>query len=918
MSRTSFLDLAAKTLYQKYGENISRCCLVFPGRRAGLFFQKELTKYLEREIWMPPSTGISQLVEKVAGQKATDPIILLAELFLLFKELTGKEEGLQDFYSLGNLLLHDFDQADKYLLDANDLFHNVRDLKRIAQDFSFLSAEQQKVLQSFWSSFRVNPDHQLNRSFISVWEILPVLYRKFNEILLQKGYAYEGMIYRKMVSEIGQGAKSDFLEQYQKFFFIGFNALNACEKKLFRYLRDQKKAGFFWDYDPYYIENPIQEAGLFLRENMKEFPPENTCDKTTSPLQDKRMIRILAVPSFVMQAKIVPGILRDHKLPFDTRTAVVLADENLLLPLLYGLGQQNENKGNMNVTMGFPLRQTSLFALFDSLMHYYNKSGGKHDFGAVAMHPYVRALDLAQDLRTVPENEEGLYTRLTYILDRIDRSPELLASDVMLTAVERETRKLLNTLYRSVCASGVDISVTVFTRLVRQHLSQARIPFSGEPLEGLQIMGFLETRCLDFENLIIVSSQENVLPKAYRENSFIPYNIRKAFGLPSSEHHIAVQAYYFYRLLQRADNVFFIWNSNTEGPARGEISRFIRQIEFELPGSSIVKTPVTYVPELPGIAPVQIPKTDSVKDILQEFTDSGEKRFLSPTALATYVRCPLKFYYKYIRSVEEPPDLSDSQDHMHFGNIVHAVLERLYKPLTGKTISKDEILDLIRPRETFRKLVSGVAEEYLQKITGEKNLPDEGKWLLFSEVASQYTERFVKFDASRAPLKICAVEKRFNGRYKQVMISGITDRVDLLNGQMYIIDYKTGVKKNAFSKTEDLFDTRLSLKNGDTFQILCYVFLHREDPGTTQLPLPLLFYLNSLFHDKGTGHISYDKKALDDPQVLETVKEEFLFRLDRLLEELFNFNIPFIQTEFTDNCIQCPFITICQREKHND
>ena len=221
---------------------------------------------------MPPSTGISQLVEKVAGQKATDPIILLAELFLLFKELTGKEEGLQDFYSLGNLLLHDFDQADKYLLDANDLFHNVRDLKRIAQDFSFLSAEQQKVLQSFWSSFRVNPDHQLNRSFISVWEILPVLYRKFNEILLQKGYAYEGMIYRKMVSEIGQGAKSDFLEQYQKFFFIGFNALNACEKKLFRYLRDQKKAGFFWDYDPYYIENPIQEAGLFLRENMKEFP----------------------------------------------------------------------------------------------------------------------------------------------------------------------------------------------------------------------------------------------------------------------------------------------------------------------------------------------------------------------------------------------------------------------------------------------------------------------------------------------------------------------------------------------------------------------------------------------------------------------------------------------------------------------
>lgn len=916
MNGISFLDSAATTLYQKYGKNISHCCLVFPGQRASLFFQRELARHLDQEIWMPRSTGISQLTELITGEKATEHLFLLIELYKVYKKLNVKDQSLEDFYSLGNILLRDFDRADKYLLDTDALFHNVRDLKRIAQDFSFLSPEQREVLRSFWSSFQVQTDHPLNLHFMSIWETLPQLYRDFNEVLRNKKFSYEGMIYRKMVNMLEEEKENEFLNKFSRFVFIGFNALNTCEKKLFRFLRDKGKADFFWDYDPFYIEDPVQEAGLFLRENLKEFPPAQGYNKDHSPLRSPRNIRVIPVHSHVVQAKIVPAIIREYSLPYDTSTAVILADESLLLPLLYGLGTLTGEKGEINVTMGFPLRQTSLYSLIDSLLQYYTHNGNEKDFRAIKMHPYVHTLDLEGHLKNMPGNLMELHQRFLYLLDSIDNSEELSSADMMLVPIARQTRKLLNKLQLSL--SDIDVGIHVFARLIRQHLSQASVPFSGEPLAGLQVMGFLETRCLDFENLIIVSAQENLLPKAYSDDSIIPYNIRKAFGLPFAEQHTAIQAYYFYRLLQRAENVFLIWNSNPEGTSKGEMSRFIRQISSELPASSITISPLTYTYALPEVQPVIVQKTGIVQDILKEYLNPDKEKYLSPSALETYITCPLKFYFKYVISLKEPNETLEEADPLHIGNIVHNVLETLYRPVLGKALKREDILEMIRPRARFRELVNKTAEKYLENKNKEGIAIEKGKWIIFPEVATLYAERFIQYDASQAPLTVTDVEKRFSCRYGQVGIAGIIDRMDIRNGNLHIVDYKTGIAKNSFSDVAKLFDPKESAKNRDAFQILCYVFLYGSPDLETNLPIPLLFYLYTALRGKEAGMISYDKQKIDNQEILKDLRESFLSHLNLLLEELFNFNVSFKQTNLIDNCKMCPYTSICQREKYND
>ena len=918
MSRTSFLNSVARSLYKQYGERIANCCLVFPGRRAGLFFQKELSRYIKREIWMPRTLVINQLTEEITGEKATDPLILLTELYRIYRSLTGKENSLQEFYTLGNIIIRDFDQTDKYLLDPAQLFHNVRDLKRISADFSFLNSEQQEVIKSFWSSFQVKPDHTLNLHFMTLWENLPSLYQAFNRSLREKGYAYEGMIYRNMANRLKNHKDLAFLNEYSGFAFIGFNALNTCEKELFRYLKNNDKALFYWDYDPYYIENPIQEAGMFLRENIKEFPPADGYVKDLSPLRDPRNIHVIPTPSYVSQAKIVPQLLKKNNLPYNTETAVVLADENLLLQLLYGLGYYASEEQEINVTMGFPLRQTALYSLIDSLLRYYNNSKTTRNFKPVEMHPYVRTLNLADILKNVPANTPDLYNLLLSVLENIDLSESLPAGDLMLIPVVRETRKQLNKLYLAVTQSDMDIHPEVFSRLLKQHLSLASIPFSGEPLTGLQVMGILETRCLDFKNLIIVSAQENILPKAYRDNSLIPYSIRKAFGLPASEQHTAIQAYYFYRLIQRSSNVFLIWNSNPEGPSKGELSRFIRQINYELPDSHVITTPVLIQHSIPEIKPVSIAKSGAVKEALEQYLDPDSGQFLSPSALQLYIRCPLSFYFKYILLLKEPLDVSDQADPLHLGNIVHRTLEHLYKPFLGKTLSGKEIVRLIEPRAVLRKTVSRLANDYLVEQYGNDCSRETGKWILFTEVATLYVERFVKYDAHRAPLVVTAVEKMFRCRYNNVNIKGIIDRVDISKGQEYIIDYKTGTEKNAFTKIEDLFNPEVTVKNKDAFQILCYAFLQESHPEKNSFPIPLLFYLNTVFSDKLQGYLLFNKKEMSELPVFPILKEDFLHHLNCLLEEMFNFNTPFRQTDHPDNCLYCPYSSICQREKYYD
>ncbi len=902
MSHTTFLGITAQTLYQEYKENIENCCMVFPSRRAALFFNRELSSLAVRDLWMPKAMGITQLVEQLSEQKTSNTYILLLELFKVYKKLTGKNESLEPFVFLGNTLLHDFDLADKYLLNTDAIFSNIKDLKKIEQDYSFLSTEQKKALASFWSAFQTYPEHPLNKHFISLWEILPSLYTEFKNTLKGKSLAYEGMLYRTMAEGLEDKESIAFINTYEQFVFIGFNALNPCEKKLFHFLKEKQKASFFWDYDPFYTEDTLQEAGMFLRENIKEFPSALDINQEDSMLSKDKNIQVLSVPSHIMQAKTVPRILKENNLPYNVQTAVVLADETLLMPLLYGLGAQAEQAESMNVTMGFPLSHTSLFSLIHLFLQYFFKAKEDKEATAVSMHPYVQTLDLSKFLESIPESSEQLHAVLIRILDLIENSAELTSADPILQAVIAETRVHINTLYLAVSESGIEVSPVVFSGFIKQQLSLTKIPFSGEPLSGLQIMGLLETRCLDFENVIIVSVQENTLPKNYREQSLIPYNLRKAFGLPAMEQHTAIQAYYFYRLLQRAKNIFLIHNSSPGSPFGGEISRFVHQISHELPGSTVTGRPLIFEYKLPKTNPLVIPKTGVTKDNLQDYLTGKTDKALSPTALLSYIRCPLQFFFKYIKGLKEPVFIPEQSDTQQIGNIVHNVLERMFRPLVGKTLTKEDLLHLIHPVEKVQPLI-------WQAAKGQE---------LFSEIAALYINRYVKFDALQAPFKVLATEKQYVTSYQKVVIKGVIDRIDSREGNLCLIDYKTGTKKNSFQNVEDLFSSQKTQKNRDAFQILCYTFLYKRLESPAKLPVPILFYLNSLFTVPSDIAVMYNKTALTSHQDLVLLQERFLAHLDFLLKELFNFSVPFKQTDHIENCTTCPYISICQREKIND
>ena len=915
----SFLQRTARVLYNTCGENLSQVCLVFPGRRAGLFFNRELSGILSRDIWMPHSCSIGQLVERVTGSKTSDDLCLLASLYRVYTQVTSKDTSFSDFYALGTIFLRDFDLIDKYLADPVQLYNNIRDLKHIEQDYSFLSPEQIECIRSFWKAFEVNPDHKLNKQFASLWEKLPIIYRAFNKELLDKDQAYEGTLYRRMAEKLKQEGPLPLFEDHPLYAFIGFNALNACEKVMFNALKEAGRAVFFWDYDAYYIENQIQEAGLFMRENIRNFPPAERYDKTFSPLSEPTTIEVLPVPSYVMQAKIVPQVFSRYNLPKDIRSAVVLADEELLVPLLYSLAPDTDSgSGTLNVTMGFPLKRTSAFNLIDILVRYGCSGKGYTDARPLRMHPYVQTLNIEKELSVKPAGIKDLHELLTFLLDKLDDSEDLRRTDKMLIPIVRETRKQLNRIYLSVVQTGVDMSLKLYAQLMLTHLATVSIPFSGEPLEGLQIMGFLETRCLDFENLIILSAQENVLPGDQSDHSLIPYHIKKAFGLPSPEQHMAMHAYYFYRLIQRARHVTFIYNNKTEGSSKGEVSRFVRQVACELSTAEFIWSGLSYSLSLPAVLPISVPKTGSVSEQLRQFILPENRRSISPSALQTYIKCTLRFYFEHVARLKSPDEKPEEMDSLHFGNIVHSVLEQLYRPHLNKMMDKAQLMAIFDNKASLKTLVDRTAGDYLDRTFGEDSAMLKGRWSLLSEVATLYVGNFIRFDADQAPFMVKDVEMRFSAGFGNVTIAGIIDRLDLRNGNLFLIDYKTGAEKNVFTSVEELFNGKPALKNDNVFQVLCYSFLYAERNPGSGTPVPLLYYLRTLSTGRNNGYLSYGRTTLTEPTGVEELKNDFYGRLKVLLEELFNFNIPFIQTEYSEHCKYCPFISICQRDKKDE
>ena len=599
----SFLQLVAHDLYAKIGNDLSRTVLIFPNKRANLFFNEYLAGESDQPIWSPAAMSISDLFQKLSVQKTGDPIRLVCELYKVFKEETESQETLDDFYFWGELLISDFDDVDKNLVDADKLFSNLQDLKSLMNDYEFLDKEQEEAIQQFFRNFSIERRTELKEKFISLWDKLGTIYHHYRKNLTELGIAYEGMLYRNVIEQLN----TDQLK-YDKYIFVGFNVLNKVEKEFFRKLQKADKAIFYWDYDIFYTQQiKKHEAGEFINRNLKDFPNELPASYFDS-LKKPKKIRYISASTENAQARFLPEWIRTtFSSDNEKENAVVLCNEALLLPVLHSIPEEVKN---VNITMGFPLAQTPVYSFINAAMELQT-NGYRFDTGrftyetvsAILKHPYTRQLSTKADIiereltktnRFYPLPSElkqdeflaNLFTPRNGIKELCDYLIGLIKDISTLYRKEGEYNDIFNQLYReslfqsflkinrlySLIESGeLNIQTHTLKRLISKVLTSSNIPFHGEPAIGMQVMGVLETRNLDFRNLVMLSLNEGQLPKTGGESSFIPYNLRKAFGMTTIEHKNAVYAYYFYRLIQRAENITLLYNTSSDGLNRGGV-----------------------------------------------------------------------------------------------------------------------------------------------------------------------------------------------------------------------------------------------------------------------------------------------------------------------------------------------------------
>jgi hypothetical protein len=623
-----FLENIARSVHTEFGNTLNRHCLVFPNRRAGLYFMKYLAGMISKPVWAPAIYTVNDLFGSYSSLQTASAERLLFELYKVYRKVKKSPESFDEFYFWGDMLLDDFDDIDKYLVNARVLFSNVLDIKNIDKQFGGLTESQVEVIKKFWVNFDPEKPTREKTGFIDIWSVLNELYTEFRTVLLGQNLAYEGMIFRDLAESNNEDLFSAC--EWDIVHFIGFNALNECEKAVMKKFRKSGKARFYWDYDNAYIKTgKLNSAGFFMRDNLKLFGNDMSTEWNYSTMlsAEKKSVsrRVIETSSDVAQVKLIPELLK--QLPGLTEetahhTAVVLADENLLMPVLTSLP---ENIGDINITMGYPLRQTPVYSFLRHLMDLQrnaSSSGGSFRFGyadvlGILKHPLARGL--------VKETEEGLVAEITQRnmlwvpSDRFADSEYLSlifvkqGSPVALSAYFKTILTVIASLNGSMTDDGdnsvmsgnirnefiyrivlsinrleailgngdVVFSTETYMRILDKMLRIQSVPFSGEPLSGIQIMGILETRALDFRNLVILSVNEGVLPAISTGSSFIPFSLREAFGLPSINHQESVYAYHFYRLLQRAENVTFLYNSNSDGLRTGEMSRFLIQMKYD-------------------------------------------------------------------------------------------------------------------------------------------------------------------------------------------------------------------------------------------------------------------------------------------------------------------------------------------------
>ena len=934
----SFLRYVAEDLISKFGTQLSKVAVVFPNKRASLFLNDHLARLADQPVWSPSYITISDLFRHHSTLEVADSVKLVCDLHRVFTAVTGKDETLDQFFSWGQLLLSDFDDIDKNLADPRRVFANLRDIHEL-DDTSYLSDEQKQLLAKFFANFQPEKaESQLKQKFLTIWNKLYEIYTTFNARLEEQGLAYEGRLYRQ-VAELD---KIDF--QYDTYVFVGFNMLQKVEQKLFERLQRQGRARFYWNFDDYYMKNH-HESGHFIRQYLDKFPNEldNKNEKIYNHLAQPKDIAYISAKTDTAQARFVSQWLLEegkNRIADGRDTAIVLCDENLLQSVVHALPEEVKK---VNITTGYPLAQSPFATLVNLLIALQTdgydtkrKRFRQRYLDRVLRHPYAIYFDFDTMVNSSTKELSTLNSQLSTITDILQHigTEARDNDDPFFQESLFRTYTLVNRLKTLVENGDLDCDLTTFRRLLNQFIQSTTIPFHGEPAEGLQIMGVLETRNLDFKHVLVLSANEGNMPKNVSDSSFIPYSIRKAHDLTTIDHKVAIYAYYFHALLQRATDIALLYNNATEDGNRGEMTRFMLQFMVESPHQNIQKYHLS-----PNNSTTNTQQLTPNTENNSTFNIQHSTFTISPTDINRYLRCPKLFFYRNIAGIHESDNTdADEIDNRVFGNIFHRAAELIYKKIgTNRLLQKSDLEPYLKEPQQIEMAVDQAFEEEFKNILSSKNnsqlstinpqLTLNGLQIINRRVIIGYLKQLLEIDQKLTPFTVIDVETpirhEFTVHGQPITIKGIIDRLDCINTQIRVIDYKTGGKTaKTIDSVEEIFDpANITKKHSDYYlQTLLYATILEENPKlitqhltpNTYHPTPISPALIFIQHTSGDNYdptLCFGKEPISD---IRQYKDEFKQRLQQLLEEIFDPSQTFPPTDDLDRCKNCPYKKICR------
>ncbi len=954
----TFIQDLSQKLYQQYGDKISNVELIFPNKRAGFYFREALLNVIDKPLVAPTVLSLEEFISRQSRLLTSDVVDLIFQLHEVFVEVRGTEEAIEDFYFWGEMLLKDFEEIDQFMVDPTKIFKVIRSQKELDETFYYLDEEHKRIINSFWKNFfELEAEATPQDAFVRTWEILLPVYETFHKKLRSQGLGYKGMIYREV-------AEKELGKTHHPLVFAGFNAFSVCEQKIIEHYLQFEDVAIYWDLDDYYFNDNRQEAGRFFREyaDQKAFKPSFK-GLSIQNLKRPKSVQVLEAPQESTQARISGQLLQEQGFT-PGKTVVVVPDEKLLSPVLNALPTSVDS---VNISMGYSIGNSEIFKLSTYFLDLFIEATTKiNDLGTesiifhhgaiekVLSHSFIEQLHQKESQQLLNEIHDKNMSRLSlgYIEEqypslRLWFDRQLLSSPihVLLKHIEhlkvvelnRIEKECFVMLYESLIKlqrwiGNRDLKdLKFFRKLLHKVAGSVKIPFSGEPLEGIQVMGFMETRNLDFEKVILLSANEGKVPSTFRQTSFVPYNIRRGFGLPTHEFNDGLYSYLFYRVMQRAKDVTILYSSVSDAGMLSEMSRYLYQLKLEQPFPvkfGVVTSNIT----ITDPKPIVIEKSKEVMLGLERFLENGilpKGEFpskLSPSALNTYLHCRLQFYFRYVKKLYERKEVIDVVDPATFGNILHEAVEKLYKQLMKKKKSKT-----VEPADFFflRAGVDGAIQEAFKAyfFVEDKRITIDGKNMLALEVMKKFVNRVLDFDEQYAPFDIIGLEVggkegfridipvKVNGITRQVKLKGIIDRIDKKGEAIRVLDYKTGKDDKLITSIDSLFDRSDPYRNKAGFQVFYYALLYQAKFGEIGKNVSVgLYNIRELFSSEfdhqmilGKGK---DKVTLSDvsPYLLDYTEG-----LKRLLNEIYDLNTPFDQVDDIEKCTYCPYSGICSR-----